>query len=74
MSLECYIPNFQLIVAKSEVCFKKIGGTLKLIEKIIYPSKRILILDGNLFQLTVIYTNPKGTIFLPNKQDQSTPR
>ena len=35
-----------------------------MIEKIIYPSKRILILDGNLFQLTVIYTNPKGTIFL----------
>ncbi|KAK4729331.1 hypothetical protein R3W88_022319 [Solanum pinnatisectum] len=57
----------QLMIARSEIYLRKTSGTLKLIEEIINSQKRILILDSNLVQLTVIYTHPKRTIFLPHK-------
>ena len=34
-----------------------------LVKKIIYPWKEILIIDGNLIKLEVVYTRPKGTIY-----------
>ena len=67
-------PNFELMVAKPNVYFWKTGGSLKLVEKIIYPWKRIFFLDDNLIQLMVVYSHPKGTIFHSYKQDHSAPR
>ena len=66
MDPECCLWNVifpypQLMLAWSEVFLRETCGTLKLIEKIINSRKRILIiLDGNLVQLAIIYTHSKG--------------
>ena len=55
------------MVARFDINFWESGGTLMLVKKIIYLWKEILIIDDNLIQLEVVFTHPKGTIFIPYK-------
>ena len=68
------LPNFQQMVEGSEINFQEARSTLKLVEKFIYPWQRILIIDGLLIQLAVVYAHTKVTILHSNKQNQSAPR
>ena len=55
------------MVAKFDIYLRKTNGTLELLEKIIDSQKRIFVLNGNLVQLAIIYTNYKGIIFPSHK-------
>lgn len=58
---------FHIMISIFEVCLRESSVTLKLVKEFIKSRNVILILYGDLFQLAVINTHPKGTIFLPHK-------
>jgi hypothetical protein len=47
---------------------------MKLIEKIINPRQRVLVLDGNLIQDMIIHAQPLGTILLRDKNHKGSTR
>jgi hypothetical protein len=46
---------------------------MELIEQIINPRQRILVLDGNLIQGMIIHAQPLGTILLRDKYHRGSP-
>ncbi|KAK4708720.1 hypothetical protein R3W88_029645 [Solanum pinnatisectum] len=63
----------QLVITRAKINLREITCSLKLVKQIIYPSKRILILNGHLVQLSIVNARTNRTIFLSNKQNWSTP-
>ena len=58
----------QLMISVSQINLEKKLCTLKLVKKIIYPRKRILVLNCHLVQLFVINAQSKCTILFLHKE------
>ncbi|KAK4731539.1 hypothetical protein R3W88_024527 [Solanum pinnatisectum] len=56
----------QLVITRPKINLREITCSLKLVNQIIYPWKRLLILNGHLVQLTIVNTHKKRSILLPN--------
>lgn len=67
------LSNFQLVIDQTEINLREMPSTLKLVEKIINLSERILIFHCNLIQLTIVYTHPKRPIIFLHEKYESTP-
>ena len=63
-----------LVISQSEIYLRKYSHTLQLIENIINPWQRILVLDSYLIQLLEINAQPQRPILLLHEQDRGTPR
>jgi hypothetical protein len=63
---------FQLILSRSKVDFREHMRTMELIKQTINPRQRVLVLDGNLSQSTIIHTHPLSTILLWDKKYRSS--
>ena len=49
-------PDSQLMIFGSQINLREMLDSLQLVKQVINPGKRILVLDGNLIQLSVINT------------------
>lgn len=63
-----------MMINQSQISPTEYISTNKLIHKFIDPRKRILALDCNLIQLSVINRQHHATIFLLNQQHRHSPR
>ncbi|KAK4718124.1 hypothetical protein R3W88_016462 [Solanum pinnatisectum] len=63
----------QLVATRPKINLGEVTHSLKLVQQIIYPWKRILILNGHHVQLAIVNVHAKRTILLSNKQNWSTP-
>lgn len=68
------VPYSELVITRSKINFGEVTCTLELIKQIIDPWNWLLILNGDLIQLSIINEHTKRTILLSNKQHRSTPQ
>ena len=54
--------NFQLMIIRAEINLKKISGTSNLIKEIVNVGQWVLVLNGHLVQLTIIWAKSERTI------------
>ncbi|PHT32059.1 hypothetical protein CQW23_28396 [Capsicum baccatum] len=57
----------ELMIAGFEVYLREITVTLKFFKQVINYGKRILVLDSDLFKLTVVYAHSERTIFFAHE-------
>jgi hypothetical protein len=66
--------NFDLVVTRTKVDLGENIGSSQLIKKNIDSGKRIFVLDGYCIERSVVNTQPQATIFLFDKESETTPR
>ncbi|MFS7983058.1 hypothetical protein Hanom_Chr11g00970071 [Helianthus anomalus] len=64
----------KLVITRTKINFGEAGSALKLVKEVVDTRKRVMILDGEFVELTIIDTHAKRTIFLFNEKHGSTPR
>jgi hypothetical protein len=66
------LSDFQLLISQSKIDLREHTRTTELIEQIINPRQRVLVLDGNLVQGTIIHAQHLGTILLWEKNHRGS--
>jgi CBS domain containing-hemolysin-like protein len=61
------LSDFQLMIYRSKIDLREHTRTTELIEQIINPRQRVLVLDSYLIQGTIIHAQPLSTILLQDK-------
>ena len=59
--------NRMFVIPRFEVNLIKVAVPLDLFKKVVNPMERILVLNGDFIELSIINTHPKGPILLLNK-------
>jgi hypothetical protein len=68
-----FFSNIKVIwISSSKIDLREHTCTTELIKQIINPRQRVLILDSNLIQGTIIHAQPLGTILLPDKNHRGS--
>ncbi|KAK4716441.1 hypothetical protein R3W88_014779 [Solanum pinnatisectum] len=62
------ISDSELMIARFEVYLRKVTSTLKLVEQVINPRDRIIVLDCDFVQLPIVNAHSKRTVFLFHEQ------
>ena len=62
----------QLLICRPQVNLRKVACPLELIKQVINPREKILILNIDFIELTIINAHPKGPILLLHKQNRRT--
>ena len=63
--------DLQLMIFQPQIDLRKVMRTFKLIKQVINTRKQILVLDGHLVQLLVVYTKSKTPFNFLGKQKRS---
>jgi hypothetical protein len=62
-----------MMISRSKINLGKKLSIPQLVQEVIYPQQRVLVLDYHGIQIPVVNAHPHGTIFLLHKQDRGTP-
>jgi hypothetical protein len=62
------------VITRTKINLGEDLGSSKLIKKNIDSGKRIFVFDGNCIERSVVNTQPQATIFLFEKECETTPR
>ena len=68
------VPDFDLMVAQPQIHFGEDRGTSELIIQIVDPGERILVLDCDQVDGSIIYNHPVRAILLLDEKDGASPR
>ena len=66
--------NFQLMIPRPQVDLGEDLRSTQLIKEIINSWQRVLVLNGHLVYLSVVYAQSEGTILLLDKEYRCNPR
>jgi hypothetical protein len=66
--------NFDLMITRTKVHLREDFGSSQLIKKNIDSGKRVLVLDGDCIERSIIHTHSQATIFLFDEKSRTTPR
>jgi hypothetical protein len=66
--------NFDLMITGTKVNLREDFGSSQLIKKNIDSGKRVLVLDGDCIEWSIIHTHSQATIFLFDEKSRTTPR
>jgi hypothetical protein len=69
----CRTLGFLADDTRSKIDLREHTHPTELIEWIINPRQRVLVLDGNLIQGMILHTQPLGTILLRDKNHRGSP-